>query len=94
MKSPGDDNSVQQNNHERSPDERVEAALLLLKGLNPLQEKSDEEGFDFLSYLLRMAVLEAQAIASMSASEPDRLPRDVADSSYEVSPPGEVDDTI
>jgi hypothetical protein len=71
-------------------EERTDAAMLLLKGLNPLQAKADEDGFKFLSYLLRMAVLEAQAIASGSNGEVERPPCDAEDSSYDAGTPGDV----
>ena len=90
MARPKDDNTLKQSINEHSFDERTEAALRLLKDLNSIQEKADEAGFGFLSYLLRMAVLEAQAIASGSTGESDKLPCDAGDSSYEARAPDDA----
>lgn len=90
MQSLKDIDPVQQSNNERSAEETVEAAILLLKGLNSLQEKADAEGFGFLSYLLRMAILEAQAIASGSTGESDELRHETGDSSYGAGSPDDV----
>lgn len=87
MQNPDDSNSEKQSIHQHSMDETTESALSLLKGLNPLQAKADEDGFGFLSYLLRMAILEAQAIASGSSGDVERVSTDT-DDSFEVSPPG------
>ena len=64
MQKPSDDGPVKPNIQARSMDERADAAVMLLKGLNPLQVQADQDGFSFLSYLLRMAIMEAQEIAS------------------------------
>ena len=42
--------------------------LSILQDLNAVLESSEKQGFRFLSYLLRMAVLEAQSIASTPCS--------------------------
>ena len=42
--------------------------LSILRDLNAVLESSEKQGFRFLSYLLRMAVLEAQSIASTPCS--------------------------
>ena len=87
MKNPDDNNPKKQSIHQNSIDETTESALSLLKGLNPLQAKADEDGFGFLAYLLRMAILEAQAIASGSSGDIERASDDTEDS-FEVSPSG------
>lgn len=46
-----------------SQEERLDLAVQLLKDLKPLKAKADEAGFEFLSYLLGMAVLEVNSIA-------------------------------
>jgi len=38
--------------------------MLLLKDLKPMKETADRAEYNFLSYLLGMAILEAQSIAS------------------------------
>lgn len=93
MQSPRDDNPERKNNRQLPMEERVEVALLLLKNLNPLQEKADAEGFSFLAYLLRMAVLEAQAIATQSVAEPQGGSGEIDDSSYAISPQSEFDNS-
>lgn len=65
-----------QPDNELTQQERTDVAILLLKDLNPLQEKANQEGFGFLTYLLRMAIMEAQAVASGSSGEPETLPQD------------------
>ena len=76
MQKPSDDGPVKPNIQARSMDERTDAAVMLLKGLNPLQVQADKDGFSFLSYLLRMAIMEAQEIASGSTGEFDKPPGD------------------
>ena len=87
MQNPSDDGPVKQSIHQRSMEEKTEAAMVLLRSLNSLQEKADEDGFGFLSYLLRMAVLEAQAIASSSTGEQDRALYDADDSTFKAGSP-------
>jgi hypothetical protein len=47
---------------ELSGEERLEVAMLLLNDLRPLKKMVDEAGFEVLSYLLGMAILETQLI--------------------------------
>lgn len=63
-----------------SSQKKPEAAGLLpmLKDLNQLQAKAEMKGHEFLSYLLNMAILEAQSLAS-GGGEPERSSRDHAD---------------
>lgn len=90
MGKPVDDALVKPSFHGRPVDERTDAALLLLKGLNPLQAQADADGFGFLSYLLRMAILEAQAIASGSFDESEKPVYDAGDYPLEVRAPEAV----
>lgn len=71
-----------------SHEERMDLALLLLNDIRPIQKRSDEADFGFLSYLLQMAILEAQDIASGSNGESDSAPGVSGDSSDDASTPG------
>lgn len=55
----------------RSSREKPEAAglLPLVKDLNQLQARAEKKGYEFLSYLLHMAILEAQSLASAGGGE-------------------------
>jgi hypothetical protein len=44
-------------------EQRKDAALSLLKDLNGLLAQSEKYNFAFVSYLLQMAILEAEAVA-------------------------------
>lgn len=57
---------VQHTISELSQEERLGLAVQLLKDLKPLKANADEAGFELLSFLLSMAVLEVQSIASGS----------------------------
>ncbi len=59
----------------------------MLKDLSPLEARAEEDGFGFLSYLLRMAILEAQAIASGSNEETEKRIYESDDSTYDCNPP-------
>ena len=55
----------------RSPDHKNEMALSIFGELSSLLDASDKQGFNFLSYLLRMAQLEAQTIATEDRNAPN-----------------------
>lgn len=61
-----------------SNEERTAAAFSIVKELKKMHEKCDKNGFSFLSYLLQMAILEAQAVASGESTDtntdPDKEP--------------------
>lgn len=84
MPIPAEITLVQHADHKQALEERLELALLLLKDLNPLKEKADEEGFEFLSYLLSMAILEAQSVAS-GHGESLMAPCELCGRSYEAN---------
>jgi hypothetical protein len=69
MHNPNDNNPSKQDIPESLLDETSEVVLVMLESLNQLQEKTEREGFDFLNYLLQMAIMEAQEIASGSNHE-------------------------
>lgn len=52
MHSPNDNNPPEQDTPESLLDEKTDAAFVILKGLNQLQEKAEQLEFDFLTYLL------------------------------------------
>lgn len=44
-------------------DNRTESALEILKDLRNIREKSEHSNYNFLTYLLQMAILECEALA-------------------------------
>ena len=58
----------------RSADHKNEMALSIFGELSGLLAASDKQGFSFLSYLLRMAQLEAQTIATDDRDAPNLHP--------------------
>ena len=53
-----------ENNTGQAAEKRKDAAFSLLKELKGILAQSDKYEFAFVSYLLRMAILEAESVAS------------------------------
>jgi len=74
----GKSNSPYYPTNKRSSRENPEAEglLSLLKDMNLLQQAAEKKGYEFLSYLLHMAILEAQSLASGGERDQDSASRD------------------
>ena len=75
---------AQHDSSELSGEERLELAMLLLKDMRPLKTMVDEAGFEFLSYLLGIAILETQLIVG-GASTSDAPYCEICGSVYDAN---------